>query len=250
MSQPPARLHHECAARRLSTPRWHHQERYKTASGNLCRNLRLCRVSLNFYFEFVDIKNGITSVNSNFIENVIEISSVGDVLLSINSVDLTQLTYNEAVSALKAQTAQSQVVLRVIQTISEDSEEDPEAVDKDEMDPIDDPREDTLNWTPLWTRWLGLPRYKLWLSPLNLNSVPPLHLCSVQDFSSDSAFVISVKCTGAGTSSCKRPIMRAGASVSSEAMRRATASSLSSSKPSCLVHPLTLTDASSELTSI
>ncbi|KAM7417460.1 hypothetical protein PAMA_017214 [Pampus argenteus] len=86
----------------------------------------------------------------------------GDVLLSINSVDLTQLTYNEAVSALKAQTAQSQVVLRVIQTISEDSEEDPEAANKDEMDAMDDPREDTLNWTPLWTRWLGLPSQMHW----------------------------------------------------------------------------------------
>ncbi|CAK6964633.1 ligand of Numb protein X 2b [Scomber scombrus] len=86
----------------------------------------------------------------------------GDVLLSINGVDLTQLTYSEAVSALKTQTAQPQVVLRVIQTISEDSEEDPEAASKDEMDPMDDPREDALNWTPLWTRWLGLPSQMHW----------------------------------------------------------------------------------------
>lgn len=90
--------------------------------------------------------------------------SPGDILLSINGVDLTQLTYNEAVSVLKAQTAQSQVVLRVIQTLSEDSEEDIENANKDEMDSLDDLRDDTLNWTPLWTRWLGLPRYKaaLW----------------------------------------------------------------------------------------
>eukprot|EP00064_Thunnus_orientalis_P021424 superscaffoldBa00006488_g21587 len=86
----------------------------------------------------------------------------GDVLLSINGVDLTQLSYNEAVSALKAQTAQPQVVLRVIQTVSEDSEEDPEAANKDETDPMDDPREDALNWTPLWTRWLGLPSPMHW----------------------------------------------------------------------------------------
>ena len=84
--------------------------------------------------------------------------SPGDVLLSINGVDLTQLTYNEAVSVLKAQTAQSQVVLRVIQTLSEDSEEDIEAANKDEMDTLDESRDDALNWTPLWTRWLGLPR--------------------------------------------------------------------------------------------
>lgn len=79
-------------------------------------------------------------------------------MLSINGVDLTQLTYNEAVSVLKAQTAQSQVVLRVIQTLSDDSEEDSSAVSRDEMDLMDDLRDDTLNWTPLWTRWLGLPR--------------------------------------------------------------------------------------------
>ncbi|XP_038555316.1 ligand of Numb protein X 2b [Micropterus salmoides] len=86
----------------------------------------------------------------------------GDVLLSINSVDLTQLTYNEAVSVLKAQTAQSQVVLRVIQTLSEDSEEDAEAANLEELEPVDDTRDDTLNWTPLWTRWLGLPSHMHW----------------------------------------------------------------------------------------
>lgn len=73
-------------------------------------------------------------------------------------MDLTQLTYSEAVSVLKAQTAQSQVVLRVIQTHSEDTEEDGEASSKDELDPVDDLRDDTFTWTPLWTRWLGLPR--------------------------------------------------------------------------------------------
>uniref|UniRef100_A0A3Q4N9D0 Ligand of numb-protein X 2b n=1 Tax=Neolamprologus brichardi TaxID=32507 RepID=A0A3Q4N9D0_NEOBR len=85
----------------------------------------------------------------------------GDVLLSINGVDLTQLTYNEAVSVLKAQTAQSQVVLRVIQTLSEESEEDAEAND-DELDIAEDSRDDSLNWTPLWTRWLGLPSHMHW----------------------------------------------------------------------------------------
>ena len=84
--------------------------------------------------------------------------SSGDILLSINGVDLTQFTYNEAVSVLKAQTAQSQVVLRVIQTLSDDSEEETEAATMDELDLMDDPRDDPLNWTPLWTRWLGLPR--------------------------------------------------------------------------------------------
>ncbi|XP_053735578.1 ligand of Numb protein X 2b isoform X1 [Synchiropus splendidus] len=85
----------------------------------------------------------------------------GDVLLSINGVDLTQLTYSEAVSALKAQTAQSQVSLRVIQTISEDSEDTADA-GKDERDSQEDSRDDPLNWTPLWTRWLGLPSHMHW----------------------------------------------------------------------------------------
>lgn len=86
--------------------------------------------------------------------------SSGDILLSINGIDLTQLTYTEAVSVLKAQTAQSQVVLRVIQTLSEDQEELAEVDNKDELDAADEPRDDGLNWTPLWTRWLGLPRWR------------------------------------------------------------------------------------------
>lgn len=169
--------------------------------------------------------------------------SSGDILLSINGVDLTQLTYNEAVSVLKAQTAQSQVVLRVIQTLSEESEEEAEA-NNDEMDTMDDLRDDSLNWTPLWTRWLGLPRY----SQISLFTTSCL-FC-VKRLWSDPGLVVSVTCIGAGTSSCTRPTTRAGASVSSGVTRRATASSLSSSKPSCLVHPLTLTDASSRLTSV
>ncbi|XP_064810723.1 ligand of Numb protein X 2-like [Oncorhynchus masou masou] len=84
-----------------------------------------------------------------------------DVLLSINGVDLTQLTYNEAVSVLKAQTAQAQVVLRVIQTISEDPEDEGEAA-KEAMESVENPREDDVNWAPLWTRWLGLPSHMHW----------------------------------------------------------------------------------------
>uniref|UniRef100_A0A6Q2ZDC9 Ligand of numb-protein X 2b n=1 Tax=Esox lucius TaxID=8010 RepID=A0A6Q2ZDC9_ESOLU len=78
----------------------------------------------------------------------------GDVLLSINGVDLTQLTYNEAVSVLKAQTAQTQVVLKVLQTISEEPEDEREAA-LDDAEPVQKPRDD--DWAPLWTRWLGLP---------------------------------------------------------------------------------------------
>ncbi|KAL0974157.1 hypothetical protein UPYG_G00216400 [Umbra pygmaea] len=83
----------------------------------------------------------------------------GDVLLSINGVDLTQLTYNEAVSVLKAQTAQPQVVLKVIQTISDEPEDESEAT-KDDMESVETRQED--DWAPLWTRWLGLPSTVHW----------------------------------------------------------------------------------------
>ncbi|XP_064185297.1 ligand of Numb protein X 2b isoform X2 [Anguilla rostrata] len=89
----------------------------------------------------------------------------GDVLLSINGVDLTQLTYSEAVSVLKAQTAQASVVLRVVQTITEGEEEEEEEGDgehKEELEMLENPREDDLNWAPLWTRWLGLPSHMHW----------------------------------------------------------------------------------------
>ncbi|XP_007555152.1 ligand of Numb protein X 2b [Poecilia formosa] len=86
----------------------------------------------------------------------------GDVLLSINGVDLTQLTYNEAVSVLKAQTAQAQVVLRVIQTLSDSAEEDAETGSRDDFDHMDDQRDEIRIWTPLWTHWLGLPSHMHW----------------------------------------------------------------------------------------
>lgn len=81
----------------------------------------------------------------------------GDVLLSINAVDLTQLTYNEAVSVLKTQAAQNSVTLRVIRTIADEEEQDAEA-NQEEMDTTENPREGDINWSPLWTHWLGLPR--------------------------------------------------------------------------------------------
>lgn len=177
------------------------------------------------------------------VDDIVCVSS-GDVLLSINAVDLTQLTYSEAVSVLKAQTAQSQVVLCVIQTLSDDTDEESEAANKDELDPVDDLRDDTLNWTPLWTRWLGLPRWRL-----RQYIILFLHF-KCTSFLYDSAPVVSVTCTGAGTLSCRRPTTRAGASVSWGATKRATASSLSSSKPLCRVRLLTLTDASSKLGAI
>ncbi|XP_076148628.1 ligand of Numb protein X 2b [Alosa pseudoharengus] len=86
----------------------------------------------------------------------------GDILLSINGVDLTQLTYNEAVSALKTQTAQPSVALRVIRTVTEEDEEEADAATKEEEEAGDSLREDDINWAPLWTRWLGLPSNMHW----------------------------------------------------------------------------------------
>ncbi|KAL2077213.1 hypothetical protein ACEWY4_026717 [Coilia grayii] len=86
----------------------------------------------------------------------------GDVLLSINGVDLTQLTYGEAVSVLKAQTAQPSISLRVIRTVAEEDEEEGDAASKEEKEGGESPREDDINWAPLWTRWLGLPSNMHW----------------------------------------------------------------------------------------
>ncbi|KAL0175851.1 hypothetical protein M9458_028181, partial [Cirrhinus mrigala] len=66
----------------------------------------------------------------------------GDVLLSINDIDLTHLTYNEAVTILKTQAAQ---------------DKDGESNTREDMDTLEGPKEDDINWAPLWTRWLGLP---------------------------------------------------------------------------------------------
>lgn len=84
----------------------------------------------------------------------------GDVLLSINGIDLTHLTYNEAVTVLKTQTAQNTVTLRVIQTFTDEEEQDGESSTRDQdMETLEGPKEDDINWVPLWTRWLGLPRW-------------------------------------------------------------------------------------------
>ncbi|XP_066571213.1 ligand of Numb protein X 2b [Amia ocellicauda] len=95
----------------------------------------------------------------------------GDVLLSINGVDLTQLTYNEAVSVLKAQAAQSTVVLKVVETLFEQAEEEEEGqgADQEELQLLEMPREDDLTWAPLWTRWLGLPSQLHWCRDIILH---------------------------------------------------------------------------------
>ncbi|XP_051715695.1 ligand of Numb protein X 2b [Ctenopharyngodon idella] len=93
----------------------------------------------------------------------------GDVLLSINGIDLTHLTYNEAVTVLKTQTAQNTVTLRVIQTFTDEEEQDGESSTRDQdMETLEGPKEDDINWVPLWTRWLGLPSYIHWCRDIML----------------------------------------------------------------------------------
>ncbi|XP_029852346.1 ligand of Numb protein X 2-like [Aquila chrysaetos chrysaetos] len=72
----------------------------------------------------------------------------GDVLLSINGIDLTHLNYYEAVSALKSNAASHSVILKALEIISLNSPE-----------PSLDIKEQGFSWSPLWITWLGLPSY-------------------------------------------------------------------------------------------
>uniref|UniRef100_A0A803SL57 Ligand of numb-protein X 2 n=1 Tax=Anolis carolinensis TaxID=28377 RepID=A0A803SL57_ANOCA len=73
----------------------------------------------------------------------------GDILLSINNIDLTHLSYNEAVSALKSNAALPLVTLKALE-IGLPEKESPE---------VPEIRENGLSWAPLWTMWLGLPSH-------------------------------------------------------------------------------------------
>nr|XP_033801663.1 ligand of Numb protein X 2-like isoform X2 [Geotrypetes seraphini] len=75
----------------------------------------------------------------------------GDVLLSINGVDLTHLAYAEAVSALKSNAASHAVVLKALELLAADGPLDPPEA------PPDTAREHDLVWSPLWVMWLALP---------------------------------------------------------------------------------------------
>uniref|UniRef100_A0A8C5SMI5 Ligand of Numb protein X 2-like n=1 Tax=Laticauda laticaudata TaxID=8630 RepID=A0A8C5SMI5_LATLA len=76
----------------------------------------------------------------------------GDILLSINNVDLTHLNYNEAVSALKSNAALQMVVLKALEVvIPEKASEGAESLDRRENG------HSWASWSPLWITWLGLP---------------------------------------------------------------------------------------------
>ncbi|KAM3827523.1 ligand of Numb protein X 2-like isoform 2-T3 [Vipera latastei] len=78
----------------------------------------------------------------------------GDVLLSINNVDLTHLNYNEAVSALKSNAALQTVVLKALEVvIPEKASEGAESLDSRENG------HRWASWSPVWITWLGLPSH-------------------------------------------------------------------------------------------
>lgn len=80
---------------------------------------------------------------------------IGDILLNINGIDLTNLTHSEAVAMLKASAASPAVVLKalevqVVEDAAQTLEEQPSTVNENEYD---------ASWSPSWVMWLGLPRY-------------------------------------------------------------------------------------------
>ncbi|KAJ1114000.1 hypothetical protein NDU88_002240 [Pleurodeles waltl] len=76
----------------------------------------------------------------------------GDVLLSINGIDLTSLSHSEAVNALKASAASSVVNLK---TLEVEIVEEPTPVTEDN-NTINE-NEGDASWSPSWVMWLGLP---------------------------------------------------------------------------------------------
>ncbi|XP_039598882.1 ligand of Numb protein X 2-like, partial [Polypterus senegalus] len=87
----------------------------------------------------------------------------GNILLSVNGVDLTQMTYSEAVSALKANAAHSNVQLKVLGTLSEK----PEGEFADDLG--EGGREVESSFSPLWSMWLNLPSALHWCHDIALH---------------------------------------------------------------------------------
>ncbi|XP_005993012.1 ligand of Numb protein X 2a [Latimeria chalumnae] len=79
----------------------------------------------------------------------------GDILLSINGIDLTSLSHSEAVATLKASAASSIVVLKAleVQTIEEQGQAAEEQLSTNSENEYD------ASWSPSWVMWLGLPSY-------------------------------------------------------------------------------------------
>lgn len=91
------------------------------------------------------------------------IPGTGDVLLSINGIDLTKLSHSEAVATLKASAASPGVLLQALEVQS--VEEQGQATQ--ELLSISHENEYDASWSPSWVMWLGLPRYS---APAHSNS--------------------------------------------------------------------------------
>lgn len=77
----------------------------------------------------------------------------GDVLLTINGIDLTNLSHSEAVAMLKASAASPTVALKalevqVVEEATQATDEPPSTFSENEYD---------ASWSPSWVMWLGLP---------------------------------------------------------------------------------------------
>ncbi|XP_072333030.1 ligand of Numb protein X 2a isoform X1 [Scyliorhinus torazame] len=77
----------------------------------------------------------------------------GDVLLSINGIDLTCLSHSEAVDTLKTSATSPVVILKAleVQTIEEQGQA------ADEQLSTNNENEYEITWSPSWVMWLGLP---------------------------------------------------------------------------------------------
>ncbi|XP_069057348.1 E3 ubiquitin-protein ligase LNX isoform X2 [Pleurodeles waltl] len=79
----------------------------------------------------------------------------GDILLSVNGVELTGVSRGEAVALLK--NTSSSVVLKALETKEEDVQDD---VDSDIFfHDTNQNSPDSSEWSPAWVMWLKLPRY-------------------------------------------------------------------------------------------
>lgn len=75
--------------------------------------------------------------------------------MSINGIDLTNLSHSEAVAVLKASAASPTVALKalevqVVEEATQAADEPPSTFSENEYD---------ASWSPSWVMWLGLPRY-------------------------------------------------------------------------------------------
>ncbi|KAG9478535.1 hypothetical protein GDO78_013537 [Eleutherodactylus coqui] len=86
----------------------------------------------------------------------------GEVLLSINGVDLTGLSYLDAVSALKSNAASHTVVLKTLELLAAERHgETPEGGAEVSRDP-------SGIWSPLWVHWFSLPSSLHWCRHISL----------------------------------------------------------------------------------